>query len=78
MCGLCLSSLSLTQSHRTCACTCVPVCLQASEAWHSLDRSQVELVASQLAAEMASLRRLLGEMEPPSGMGAPPKRRGWW
>ena len=54
------------------------VCLQASEAWHSLDRSQVELVASQLAAEMASLRRLLGEMEPPSGMGAPPKRRGWW
>jgi hypothetical protein len=52
--------------------------VQAGEAWQSLDRSQVELVANQLAAEMASLKSLLADMEPPAGMGAAPKRRGWW
>lgn len=56
----------------------LPPYLQESEAWRCLDRSQVELVASQLADEMSRLQRLLAEMEPPAGMVSAPKRRGWW
>jgi hypothetical protein len=52
--------------------------LQKSEAWHSLDRAQVELVASHLAAEMDRLKQLLAELEPPSGVSGTPKRRAWW
>lgn len=52
--------------------------LQKSEAWHSLDRCQVELVASHLACEMDRLKQLLAELEPPSGVSGAPKRRAWW
>jgi len=58
---------------------CVSCCaLQKSEAWASLTRSQVEVVAGQLAAEMSRMKELLKEMEPPAGVAGAPKRRGWW
>lgn len=52
--------------------------VKESEAWRCLDRSQIELVASQLADEMSRLQQLLAEMEPPAGVVGAPKRRGWW
>lgn len=52
--------------------------LQASDAWQALDRGQVELVANQLAQEMAQLSKLLKDLEPPTGAAALPKRRSWW
>lgn len=43
-----------------------------------MDRSQVEAVASHLAAEMTRIKQLLQDLEPPSGAAAIPKRRTWW
>jgi hypothetical protein len=67
-------------SHRSdCLLLTLPLSrLQKSEAWHSLDRSQVELIASHLACEMDRLKQLLAELEPPSGVSGAPKRRAWW
>eukprot|EP00775_Hariotina_reticulata_P003599 gene3599-3864_t len=52
--------------------------VQACEAWGCLDRTQVELVASHLAAQITRLKQLLGELQPPTGSAALPKRRSWW
>lgn len=70
---LLLLQLPLCCRHRPCSPP-----LQKGDAWQSLDRSQVELVASQLSSELSRLKQLLVELEPPAGMGGPPKRRGWW
>jgi hypothetical protein len=53
--------------------------VQAGDGWQTMDRSQVEAVASQLAAEMKRIKQLLQELEPPSGAAATAfKRRSWW
>jgi hypothetical protein len=38
----------------------------------------VELVATQLAGELGGLKQLLADLQPPPGVTAAPKRRGWW